>query len=503
MDPTGATFGVVALSKDAYLTAQFTKNTILVIKEHEREYVTMALDFEVQFFRFKNLSRHFRGADGSTIDTAILKNMAEVRRDQSSIRRWTDLSLISVSMRLCSNTATRYTVVAASINESYRKNSPLSPQFDVNRLKKTLVIDDVSVIAEPQSPILGPDERADDKSEHGAAAEMKEKDAPWPHWPGAPGYILGFAWWFKKDRVAETLAEFTDWNKRVEHLVAPLMSGFGFYDSEALQNRLQLNGKENIFKGILELIKLSDTLDGGAETSKSGYLRCSLAECGHGTKISRAEFRIKASGDPCGIYPEYKELGIVQQTKAKTTTRELYGHQLARLLVAAGKGHSNTLQLNSYSFQCRQGAMLVRSIGALHAVGWLHKSIRSHSIKFFFVESSEKRRKQGFTQMHNIYSVGVVLLEIGRWETAREIYDLMIEYDLGGKVPKDGVSATQIQDSFMAEARDRLGRRIGSSYRDGVFYCLSGEMDDYIGERNFANEFQKRVVEKVDIRLRE
>lgn len=299
-------------------------------------------------------------------------------------------------------------------------------------------------------------------------------------------------------------------------------------------------------------------------------------------------------GDPCGIYPEYKELGIVQQAKAKPPIRELYGHQLARLLVAAGKGHFNTLQLNSYSFNtdkaqyvflfdhpagssprlsplslhhlisCHDGApelklelkqrfrvaqMLVRSIGALHAAGWLHKSIRSHAIKFFFADSPDKGGEQrcdidkpyltdfsfarpaaassrlnapsvgdveydiyrhperydppvsSFTQMHDIYSVGVVLLEIGLWDTARELYDSMIDYDFGGKVPKEGVSAIHIQDSFMAEARDRLGHRMGSSYRDAVLSCLSGEMDDYIGKRDFANEFQKRVVEKVDIRL--
>lgn len=84
MDPASAAFGVVALFKDAYLTAQFIKNTVVTIKKHEQEYAVMALEFEVQIFRFKNLSRLFRGPDGNTVDAAILQNMSEV--SQGSIR---------------------------------------------------------------------------------------------------------------------------------------------------------------------------------------------------------------------------------------------------------------------------------------------------------------------------------------------------------------------------------------------------------------------------------
>jgi len=78
MDPASAAFGVVALFKDIYLTTQFIKRTVVTIKEHEKEYAAMALEFEVQMFRFKNLSRLFRGPDGNTVDATILKSMTEV-----------------------------------------------------------------------------------------------------------------------------------------------------------------------------------------------------------------------------------------------------------------------------------------------------------------------------------------------------------------------------------------------------------------------------------------
>lgn len=178
----------------------------------------------------------------------------------------------------------RYTVLAASVDESYQKNSPLSPRFDASRLKSMLVIDDVSIAAEARDSICGQDGRIDGKHEHGTAAETKKKKhasrysffgkaakkPPLKRASSTTSFQLhpGVAWWFKKDQLAETLAEFTDWNKRLEHLVGPLMSGFGFYDNKALQKRLQPDGKENIFKSLLEVSKLSDTLDGGAETSK-------------------------------------------------------------------------------------------------------------------------------------------------------------------------------------------------------------------------------------------
>ena len=185
----------------------------------------------------------------------------------------------------------RYTVLAASLDENYQKNSPLSPQLDVSRLGKTLVIDDIGAAAGPPSFIRVQDEGVDNKNvEHSVAttvvADAKKPDAPWyarllpskgtNKLPLKKASLTtagcrlhpGVAWWFKKDQLAETLAEFTDWNKRLGHLVGPLMAGFGFNGNEALQNRLQSDGKKNIFQGLLELSRLSDALDGGAEASK-------------------------------------------------------------------------------------------------------------------------------------------------------------------------------------------------------------------------------------------
>jgi len=78
MDPASAAFGVVALFKDTYLTVQFIKNVAQTIRQHEEEYTDLLLDFEVQIFRFKNLSRLFRRTDGNVIDTDILDAVHKV-----------------------------------------------------------------------------------------------------------------------------------------------------------------------------------------------------------------------------------------------------------------------------------------------------------------------------------------------------------------------------------------------------------------------------------------
>jgi hypothetical protein len=264
--------------------------------------------------------------------------------------------------------------------------------------------------------------------------------------------------------------------------------------------------------------------------------------------------------------------------------RELYAPQLARLLRTAGKHDFGTLPFNAYAWDPKnvQYAFLfdypsnagstppqslhdfilsnepqyklelkqrfyvaqtvARSIGAFHSDGWLHKSIRSHAIKFFFhvggktcdfsnpyLTDFEFSRPEagvsrllpiamdidhdvyrhpdryglpmaGFSKIHDVYSLGVVLLEIGLWTTARRMYDDIVKYDMKDKPPADGVPAKTIKKAFLEDARTRLAHRMGSAYQEAVVACLDGELDEFVGGREWANEFQKRVVQKVDIK---
>ncbi|KAL3491303.1 hypothetical protein BJX62DRAFT_237379 [Aspergillus germanicus] len=191
----------------------------------------------------------------------------------------------------------------------------------------------------------------------------------------------------------------------------------------------------------------------------------------------------------------------------------------------------------------RVAQIVAQAIGAFHSDDWLHKSIRSHAIKIFFLRSNTSscdfnnpyladfgfaRPVAGSTSMlvaatgidwdiyqhpdrwdlprasfnpaHDIYSLGVVLLEIGLWQAARQLYDDFVKYDLGGRVPPEGVSANEIRMAFLEDARQRLAHRMGSSYQEAVLACLDGDWGDLIGTRDFASKFQERVVGKVDMR---
>ncbi|CVL11807.1 hypothetical protein FPRO06_13102 [Fusarium proliferatum] len=105
-----------------------------------------------------------------------------------------------------------------------------------------------------------------------------------------------------------------------------------------------------------------------------------------------------------------------------------------------------------------------------------------------------------FSKIHDIYSLGLVLLEIGLWQTAKQIYDDIVKYDLNGVAPTANVMAQKLRSAYLDDARKRLAHQMGSDYQGAVLACLDGEWHDLIGRRDFANEFQKRVVQKVDIK---
>jgi serine/threonine protein kinase len=182
------------------------------------------------------------------------------------------------------------------------------------------------------------------------------------------------------------------------------------------------------------------------------------------------------------------------------------------------------------------------SIGALHCDGWLHKSIRAEAIKFFFDERINKwhisepyltgfemsrpdsattgfeataldvefdvyRHPQRyglpdvrFNKTHDIYSLGVLLLEIGLWKTAKGLYDGMIKDKYDGKGPAAGVKATEIREMLITHARLNLKHQMGLPYQTAVLSCLNCDLDDFLYSGNFASEFQVQVVERVNMK---
>lgn len=184
---------------------------------------------------------------------------------------------------------------------------------------------------------------------------------------------------------------------------------------------------------------------------------------------------------------------------------------------------------------------VARSIGAFHCDGWIHKSIRAQAIKFFnkqggiwdfsspYLTDFEISRPDGattlleptalnpdfdvyrhplryglptvrFNKTHDIYSLGVVLLEIGLWRTAREMHDELVKEKYDGKPPPEGVKANYIRDMLIDNARAGLRHRMGSAYQEAVLLCLNSGLDDLLYSYDFASEFHRQVVEQVDVK---
>ena len=186
---------------------------------------------------------------------------------------------------------------------------------------------------------------------------------------------------------------------------------------------------------------------------------------------------------------------------------------------------------------------ITRSIGAFHCDGWVHKGVRANAIKFFYDKKTNKcafthpyltefeysRPDSGltalevtpfeidhdvyrhplrhglptperFTRIFDIYSLGVVLLEIGLWKTAKEMYGELRDKKSGGTVTPPTITGNDIKGYFELNAREGLKHRMGRAYQEAVLTCLGCDLEDFLYTTDFASEFQRQVVEKVDMR---
>lgn len=170
----------------------------------------------------------------------------------------------------------------------------------------------------------------------------------------------------------------------------------------------------------------------------------------------------------------------------------------------------------------------------LHACGWVHKSIRSSNILLapgatrqqppLYLKGFEVSRpaqaassarasfdphtnlyrhpaRQGdptdrFRKQHDLYALGVVLLEIGLWETIPSLFRRVIDRtnDTGGAFP----APERIKAKLVELANGNLPTGMGTKYAKAVQTCLDGEFDvtdDDEQQTRLGFEFRKRVVE--------
>ncbi|KAE9583941.1 hypothetical protein CGMCC3_g227 [Colletotrichum fructicola] len=199
---------------------------------------------------------------------------------------------------------------------------------------------------------------------------------------------------------------------------------------------------------------------------------------------------------------------------------------------------ANNLHPPSLSQRFCLAAKLSRCISQLHLVKWVHKSFRSENILFFRRIDSEGRvsppenqselsepwllgfefsrpekyfshghadaclsrdiyrhpeRQQNptqiFNKIHDIYALGVVLLEIGLWQPV-----LTLE--------KSGFSKVRdphaIKKHLIKHAEKRLGAKMGDKYQKVVLNCLKGDFnvfDDTKEDFKLQQAFRANVVD--------
>ena len=180
---------------------------------------------------------------------------------------------------------------------------------------------------------------------------------------------------------------------------------------------------------------------------------------------------------------------------------------------------------------------LGRAVQAWHAVGWLHQNIGGRNIILFrlrdvtdidydspFLCGFEFARpnsaysiprgqdvleldlyrhpdRQGEPQRphrkeDDLYSFGILLLELGLWQTASSM--------LGIHRSSTRPSAVDIRQKLIDSSRQRLSHYMGTAYSSAVDVCLNGDLELDIDDRSqtrLARAFEERVLACLETNL--
>jgi hypothetical protein len=176
---------------------------------------------------------------------------------------------------------------------------------------------------------------------------------------------------------------------------------------------------------------------------------------------------------------------------------------------------------------------VAKAVACWHEVDWVHQGISAHNV-FFFKRKSEERWSftspmlQGFDfsrpntkpslepyvqsleadvyrhpdrqgpscdghrKVHDLYSLGVVLLEIGIWSTGFSLVTTVLK--------NQDIKTTDMVRCLKEIARTRLAHSVGTQYQEAVMTCLEsdfGVSEDEKRENRLFNAMDKLVLQKL------
>jgi hypothetical protein len=177
---------------------------------------------------------------------------------------------------------------------------------------------------------------------------------------------------------------------------------------------------------------------------------------------------------------------------------------------------------------------LAKAVWYLHTVGWLHKSVRSKNVAFFYdqdgrlnpstlhVTGFEYSRldsdhtelkgfdrdfeknlyrhpdRQGppttrFRKLHDLYAVGLVLLEIGLAQTLSIIVSEALRQAAIERGKSLSLNPVRVMKIFKACAVGQVAHNMGASYASAVLLCLDGVEDSDSHSVNVYNNVVSKV----------
>ena len=179
------------------------------------------------------------------------------------------------------------------------------------------------------------------------------------------------------------------------------------------------------------------------------------------------------------------------------------------------------------------------SICGFHADGWVHKNLRSQSLLFF--KSSDKesdlmidspylagfeysRPEDGstagdrdddrdrnlyrhpalqtvagdsFNKVHDLYSLGVILLEIAMWRTASSICGASQSGSSNESLGSARIDPTRLHKQYVRQAKSKIPYLMGEAYLSAVLACLESKYANHIYRADFSKLFYDQVVQNL------